>query len=378
MHDPATRAVPSRALRLWVPVVISALVQLTGAAWILRMTQPEPPTAALTIALAVAGPIALIAARRLPGPVAAIVAAATLAGLVFSPSGGPVPIALAFALAGAVVRGARLWAWISLGAAWALALVVLAVGVQVDWPPQRIVGTTFALVIAMGLGELIRTRRERMRDFRAAAARRRQSAAEEERMRIARELHDVLAHSLSQINVQAGVGLHLADTQPEKAAEALSAIKHVSKKALDDVRTVLGVLREGGADAPLAPQPTIAEIAALVASTRIPGAEIELDAHLDDDVPAPVGAAAYRIVQEALTNVARHGVDVTRVGVRIARTDDGIRIDVHDDGRVTSVEPGRGLLGMRERAEQLGGVFSTTHEGGFLVTAELPIERSPA
>src|SRR5690606_2611905 len=145
MHDPATRAVPSRALRLWVPVVISALVQLTGAAWILRMTQPEPPTAALTIALAVAGPIALIAARRLPGPVAAIVAAATLAGLVFSPSGGPVPIALAFALAGAVVRGARLWAWISLGAAWALALVVLAVGVQVDWPPQRIVGTTFAL-----------------------------------------------------------------------------------------------------------------------------------------------------------------------------------------------------------------------------------------
>src|SRR5690606_10803629 len=272
------------------------------------------------------------------------VAAATLAGLVFSPSGGPVPIALAFALAGAVVRGARLWAWISLGAAWALALVVLAVGVQVDWPPQRIVGTTFALVIAMGLGELIRTRRERMRDFRAAAARRRQSAAEEERMRIARELHDVLAHSLSQINVQAGVGLHLADTQPEKAAEALSAIKHVSKKALDDVRTVLGVLREGGADAPLAPQPTIAEIAALVASTRIPGAEIELDAHLDEDVPAPVGAAAYRIVQEALTNVARHGVDVTRVGVWIARTEDGIRIDVHDDGRVTSVEPGRGLL----------------------------------
>jgi signal transduction histidine kinase len=360
-------------------VVISAIVQLTGAAWIVRTSQPDPPTAALTIALAAVSPLLLIGARRFPGPVAALVAAATLAGLLLSSSGGPVPIALAFALAGAVVRGARLWAWVSLGAAWAIALVVLALGVPVDWPPPRVVGTTFGLVIAMGLGELIRTRRERVSAFRAAAARRRQSAAEEERIRIARELHDVLAHSLSQINVQAGVGLHLADTQPEKAAEALAAIKHVSKTALDDVRTVLGVLREGGADAPLAPQPDLAQLATLVAATSIPGAEIEFDDRTgDDEVPAPVSAAAYRIVQESLTNIARHGVGVTRVEVRVTRVPDGIRIEVRDDGRVAPFEPGRGLLGMRERVQQLGGVFQTATEGGFLVTAELPIERSPA
>lgn len=378
MRDPDARPRSSRTLRLWIPVVVSALVQLTGAAWILRLTHPDAPTAALTLALAAVGPIALVGARRFPGPVAAIVAAASVAGLLVSPSGGPVPIALAFALAGAVVRGARLWAWISLGVAWAFALTVLALGVPVDWPPPRVVGTTFALVLAVGFGELIRTRRERISAFRAAAARRRQSAAEEERLRIARELHDVLAHSLSQINVQAGVGLHLADTQPEKAAEALSVIKHVSKTALDDVRTVLGVLREGAADAPLAPQPTLAEVAGLVAATRIPGAEIELDDRVDGELPAPVGSAAYRIVQEALTNIARHGVEVTRVVVRLARTTDGIRVEVRDDGRTAPFEPGRGLLGMRERVEQLGGVFEARHDGGFVVTATLPTGRAGA
>jgi signal transduction histidine kinase len=235
------------------------------------------------------------------------------------------------------------------------------------------VGTTFGLVIAIGLGELLRSRRDRMSAFRAAAARRRQSAAEGERMRIARELHDVLAHSLSQINVQAGVGLHLADTQPEKATEALAAIKQVSKTALDDVRAVLGVLREGGADAPRAPQPAVGDIASLVASTSIPGARVELDERLGEgEVPAPLGSAVYRIVQEALTNVARHGTGVTRVTVGLVREAGGIRIEVRDDGRVAPFVPGRGLLGMRERVEQLGGVFETEHDGGFLVRAILP------
>jgi signal transduction histidine kinase len=373
VSDPDARPRPSRALRLWIPVVVSALVQLPGAFWIVRFAQADAATAILTIALAAVGPLALIAARRFPGPVAAVAAAAALAELLFGASGGPVPIALAFALAAAVVRGARLWAWLSLAGAWAVALLVLALGVPVDWPPPRVVGTTFGLVIAIGLGELIRSRRDRMSAFRAAAARRRQTAAEEERMRIARELHDVLAHSLSQINVQAGVGLHLADTQPEKATEALAAIKQVSKTALDDVRAVLGVLREDGGQAPRTPQPTIAEIAGLVAATRIPGAEIRLDEQLGDEAAsAPASAAAYRIVQEALTNVARHGTGVTRVTVRLAREAGGIRIEVHDDGRVASFTPGRGLLGMRERVEQLGGVFETAHDGGFLVRATLP------
>ncbi len=365
---------PSRALRLWIPVVLSAFVQLGAAGWILRVEHPAPPTAALTVGLAALGPLALIAARRFPGPVVAVVAAAAVAELLFGAVGGPPPLAFAFALAGAVARGARVWAWTSFAAGWAIAFGVSLLDPPGGWTSPRIVGTTLGLLLAIGLGELIRSRRERMRAFRAAAARRRRTAAEEERLRIARELHDVLAHSLSQINVQAGVGLHLAEAQPEKAVEALAAIKQASRTALDDVRAVLGVLRAEGEDAPRAPQPGVAGIAALVAATGIPGVQVVLDDDLGErEVPAPVGAAAYRIVQEALTNVARHGDGVTRVDVRLARDAHGIRIEVRDDGHVAPFEPGRGLLGMRERVEQLGGDFEIVRDGGFVIRARLPI-----
>jgi hypothetical protein len=124
-----------------------------------------------------------------------------------------------------------------------------------------------------------------------------------ERVRIARELHDVLAHSLSQINVQAGVGLHLMDKQPEKAAAALASIKETSKTALDEVRSVLGVLRaEGGADpsAPLVPEPDLARLAGLAASVTSQGIDVSLDNRFGA-VPQAVQLAVYRIVQESLT-----------------------------------------------------------------------------
>jgi signal transduction histidine kinase len=363
---------PSRALRLWVPVLLSALVQLIGALVVLRGGEYPPAVAALTIALSLAGPLVLIAARRLPGPVVAAVAAVSVASLLFAASGGPPPLAFAFALAGAVVRGARVWAWVSLAGAWVAVFAVSVMGDAALWPPPRLLGTTVGLVFAIGLGELVASRRARAAAFRSAAARRRQTAAEEERMRIARELHDVLAHSLSQINVQAGVGLHLAESQPEKAVEALASIKQASKTALDDVRSVLGVLRADG-EAPRAPQPGIAGIAGLVAQAAVPGAELVLDDALGGlEVPAPVGAAAYRIVQEGLTNVARHGVAVSRVEVRLAPDADGIRVEVRDDGRDAPFAPGRGLTGMRERVEQLGGRFEAVQDGGFAIRAQLP------
>ncbi len=366
---------PARALRLWIPVVLSALVQLAGVAALLRFGHLPPSIAAVTVALALVGPAALIGARRFPGPVVAVTAAATVASVLFGALGGPIPLAFAFALAGAVVRGARIWAWASLAGAWLVVLVLSVVLDQLAWPPPRVIGTALGLVVAIGIGELIASRRQRMAAFRAAAARRRQSAAEEERMRIARELHDVLAHSLSQINVQAGVGLHLSETQPDKAVQALASIKQASKTALDDVRAVLGVLREDG-EAPRAPQPDAARIAELVASTEVPGAQIVLDDRLTGELPAPVGAAVYRIVQEALTNVARHGVEVTRVDVRLLPEPGGIRVEVRDDGRDASVEPGRGLTGMRERVEQLGGRFEIVQDDGLTVSASLPIDAS--
>ncbi|AYF98946.1 sensor histidine kinase [Protaetiibacter intestinalis] len=363
----------SPGFRLWAPVVLSALVQLPVAAVLVRLVQPDPWIATATIALAAVGPLALIAARRLPGPVAAVATAAAVGELLVGVNGGPPPLALVFALAAAVVRGARVWAWVSLAVGWATAFAVLLVAPEQAWSPLRIVGTTLGLLLVMGIGESLRTRRERAAEFRAVLARRRMDAAEAERMRIARELHDVLAHSLSQINVQAGVGLHLAESRPEQAVEALAAIKQTSKTALDDVRTVLGMLRDEGEQAPRAPQPSLDGIPALVASVEIPGARVELvDRFAPHEVPAAVGAAAYRIVQEALTNVGRHGVDVGRVTVRLDAAPGGLLVEVDDDGTPGEVVPGRGLLGMRERVELLGGRFETDAEHGFTVRAVLP------
>ncbi len=367
---------PRRPISLWLPVVVSAFVQVTASLWSIRMLQPAPAVAAATLALAAVGPVALIGARRRPGAVVAVATAAAVLQLLVGVNGGPPPVALAFAVVLAVVRGARVWAWASLAAGWLLALVIVLADPPQGWSPPRIIGTTFGLLLLLGAGEFVRTRRERIRETENELARRRAAAAEEERARIARELHDVLAHSLSQISVQAGVGLHLGESDPARATEALASIRATSKRALDDLRGVLGALRDGG-DAPLAPQPGLAEIPALVEAVRIPEAVVRLENRAAGAVvPAPVGAAAYRIVQEALTNAARHARGATRVDVALDAAPGRVRIRVHDDGEVGS-EPvaGRGLSGMRERCEHLGGAFSwRAGADGFTIEAEIPWE----
>src|SRR5262249_6746405 len=142
---------------------------------------------------------------------------------------GPPYVALAFAIISAVVRGARLWAWIAIGVCWIGSLVLAPLLTATGWSPFRVVVTTLRILIVFGIAEGLRSRRDRAAEFRRRLSERRQSAVQQERVRIARELHDVLAHSLSQINVQAGVGLHLMDRQPDKAKDALASIKDTSK-----------------------------------------------------------------------------------------------------------------------------------------------------
>jgi signal transduction histidine kinase len=231
----------------------------------------------------------------------------------------------------------------------------------------------------VGAAEGVRTRGERIDRYRSALAVRRQSEVQAERVRIARELHDVLAHSLSQINVQAGVGLHLMEKQPEKAAAALASIKETSKTALDEVRSVLGVLRaEGGADpnAPLVPEPDLARLDGLVASVTSQGIDVTLDNRLAA-VPQATQLALYRIVQESLTNVARHA-HASSARVELVEDASFYRVTVTDDG-VGAAENaagtgGRGLLGMHERAELLGGTLEAAPlpGGGFRVAASIP------
>jgi signal transduction histidine kinase len=215
---------PPRWAGLWLPVIISFLIQVPVAIGLIHVYNLSPMQSLVTLGIAVLGPLALIGARRFPGPVVAITAVGAALDLFFNSHGGPPYIALAFGIISAIVRDARIWAWISIAVAWGTTIAV-AIALSSDrLTGPRVAATTLGILIVVGLGEAMRTRRERTAEFRRMMGERRQSEVQAERVRIARELHDVLAHSLSQINVQAGVGLHLMDRQPEKAAEALASI----------------------------------------------------------------------------------------------------------------------------------------------------------
>lgn len=377
---PHARRRTSAGFRLWAPVIISALLMIPPV--FLRFNRGHTPelvnweswqVALLQAAIAAIGPIALIAARRFPGPVVAVVAVAASADmLIAGGNDGPPYIAFAFAIGSAIVRGARVWAWAAIGASW-LGTLVIGYSIGLDWQPWRILGTSMGILFVVAIAEGIRSRSLRREAAIARLTARRQSEVQAERVRIARELHDVLAHSLSQINVQSGVALHLIESQPEKARDALASIKDTSKTALDEVRSVLGVLREGDASAPLVPEPDLSRLQGLAATVEAQGVAVVLENSLTE-VPAPTQLALYRIVQESLTNVVRHA-EATAARVELTESDTHFTATILDNG-TTAGEPGeggRGLLGMRERAELLGGTLEAgPTDGGFRVRATIP------
>ena len=373
----------SAKFRLWFPVFLSFIVQLPPVFfdWApgRRASLAEwdsPQQAALAIFVALVGPLALIGARRFPGPVVAIVAVAASADLLLAgPEDGPPYIAFAFAIGSAIVRGARVWAWTAIAVSWVGTLLV-AFTLPLTVQPWRVLGISLGILFVVALAEGIRTRGDRYAEARARLQARRQSEVQAERVRIARELHDVLAHSLSQINVQAGVGLHLIEKQPDKAADALASIKETSKTALDEVRSVLGILRsEAGADAPLVPEPDLSRLEGLAATVIAQGVDVVLTNALTD-VPKPTQLALYRIVQESLTNVVRHA-EASRATVDLSEAEATYVVTITDNGKGvgSSSEPGgRGVLGMRERAELLGGKLEAGPvAGGFRVRATIPM-----
>ncbi|HEY5231734.1 MAG TPA: sensor histidine kinase [Galbitalea sp.] len=374
----------ARRGRLLFPVVFSLLVQLPS---VFATFGPDRRPEALhlgiaqfwlALALTALGPLALLARRRFPGPVVAVVAAAAaLDVFVVGPDNSPIYISLAFAIVNAMAHNARVWAWISVGSAWIVSLVV-SILLGTSWSPFRIGATTLAILIVFGVGESARTRSERFAQIARIRTQRRQSEVQAERVRIARELHDVLAHSLSQINVQAGVGLHLMDSQPDKARDALASIKETSKSALDEVRSVLGVLRADGSregDAPLVPESDLSRLDWLAASVSTQGVEVTVTGS-PGIVPQATQLAIFRIVQESLTNVVRHA-RATTARVELGHKGGFYEVSVTDNGTAQAPSgetEGRGLLGMRERAELLGGTLDAgpVEGGGFRVSARIP------
>ena len=375
--------VPPQA-RLWLPVIISLVVQVVAVTAQLAGASVSPETVGLAYLFAVLGPAILIAARRFPGPAVVVVTAVSVADVVVDPSIFAAYASVLFAACLAVVRGAGVWAVASVGAGWIAAFVWSALA-GVAWQPVPAVLLTAGIVVALGFGSSIRTRRERFAQLRSMQSRRRVDAAQQERVRIARELHDVLAHSLSSINVQAGVGLHLLESQPEKAGEALASIKATSKQALDEVRDVLGILRGDAGDsteAPLVPEADLESLPRLVENARSSGLDVELDSHVDRAPSAAVQLALYRIAQESLTNIVRHA-SASKARIELRESGDDIVLRVIDDGRGVPVDvdsvAGRGLLGMRERAELLGGRLEavTLEPHGFEISATIPRSTRP-
>ncbi|WBB68328.1 sensor histidine kinase [Micromonospora sp. WMMD812] len=199
--------------------------------------------------------------------------------------------------------------------------------------------------------------------------------ATEERLRIARELHDALGHHLSLINVQASAALHRPD--PARSEQALTAIKQTSKETLRELRRTLDVLRQEGA-APTVPTPGLNRLGDLVTTAGRSGLAIRTELAETRPLPPEVDLAAYRIVQEALTNVTRHaGATAAVVRVRPDRND--VLVEVDDDGTGAPGPPGNGILGMGERARALGGSLTTGPgpDGGFQVRARLPLRPGP-
>lgn len=227
---------------------------------------------------------------------------------------------------------------------------------------------------------LIEERAEYLERERAAEA---QRAVDEERTRIARELHDLVAHRVSMITVQAGAAQTVAVRDPERAIRAMEAVEEASREALEELRQVLGLLRAHGEAADRLPVHGLADVPDLVADMRSAGMDVTLyDESSFDHLPARVNLASYRIVQEALTNVLKHAGPGPRAEVRLSNVDQMLSIEVTDRGSGGSTLPGsgQGLVGMRERAALLGGSFEAGPRpgGGFRILAHLPIEGNPS
>jgi signal transduction histidine kinase len=266
-------------------------------------------------------------------------------------------LVLAFGAGGNLAAGAwTLPPWLPAWLGWTILLTSVTPILLRRWWPRP------AYVLALAL---------------TAAAERENHAREAvsaERLRIAREMHDVVAHSMSLIAVKAAVGNHVALEQPAEAREALRVIEDTSRETLAELRRMLGVLRDGTGVPALAPAPTLDDLRTLAERAEQAGPSVDLAVEGLDELPGGVGQSVYRIVQEALTNVVKHA-GATTCRIRVTGGEGEVSIEVRDDGRGGSATPGHGLIGMRERVAVYGGDFSAEPaEAGFRVFARLPYE----
>ena len=368
----------------WTPLglaLVVGFIQVIGTHFAAQDQSNRATLDVLAYALLVGGPVALIWRKRYPGAVAVVVTGITLAYLLLDYPFGPVFLSLIIGYFSAITEGQRAWAWASalfLYIAHFALRAAFDIGDGVTW--VEIFGVAAWLLIVLVASEGIRLRRDHAVDVARNQQEETRRRASEERLRIAQELHDVLAHNVSLISVQANVALHLMDEQPDQARVALTAIKQASKGALGELRSVLSVLRQLDEGAPRAPTPGLDRLDELVSNASISGISVRTEVTGEPrTLPAGVELAAFRIIQEALTNVTRHAGAETAI-VRLQYGDHALGVEVEDSGNGIPVAfpngSRHGIQGMRERATALGGTLQAGPKphGGFRVAATLPVD----
>jgi signal transduction histidine kinase len=385
MNAATSVRLPSRGFRWWNPplvdVVIAAVVAAAQVGFTTLAAEHQTGHSAmdaLAYFLLAASAASLLIRSRYPREALALAVAFTLAYWLLDYPRGPIFIAQLVAFVTVIVRGYRGFGWTTLLVGF-LGFGLLGGVTGAEHVSVGSAVASGAWLLALGAGaELLRTRTERAAESRRRRREESLRRVGEERLRIARELHDVLAHNVSLINVQAGVALHLLDTHPEQAEPALAAIKQASAETLREMRSVLGTLRRADEQAPRAPASTLMALDKLIDRMRLAGLEVEVTVEGQRRrLPQPVDLAAYRVVQEALTNVARHATSkAARVCLRYG--EDELTVEVSNGAGGAVPRPfveGNGIVGMRERAHGLGGEFTVGPEDGvFAVRARFPIE----
>jgi signal transduction histidine kinase len=333
--------------------------------------------------LVIASAAALAALRTRPVAVLAAVFGIVLAYLAAGYPDGPIWLAPIIAYFTAVVRGHRLAGVAAAIAVFGIFLLIhLLLGRGPEPSAAGIAAVAAWPLVVLGAAEAVRIRRVRTAEATRIREEEALRRASEERLRIARELHDSLGHYLSMISVQSGVALNLNPGLPGQVAESLSAIRQASKEGLRELRSVLRILRQDGEPAPHAPPPALARLGDLVDRAAAAGLQVRAETSgTARELPFGVDQAAFRIVQEALTNVTRHaGTDNATVRVRYGQHDLTVQVDDDGQGRNDGLPPpgGSGIVGMRERAAALGGELRAGPRpgGGFRVTATLPLDGS--
>ena len=326
--------------------LLAALIQIGGCFGAAGRQPTARPLDIFAVLLLLCGPMALLLRRRFPIPVLGITAMATVGYLAAGYPFGPIIVSFVFALLSSVIHGRRRGAWITTALAYPGFVTVawLRIGPPGWWVLS---GAAAWLLVLLTVGELVRGRRERIARDSRSRAEAAERVATEERLRIARDLHDVLAHHVSLINVQAGTALHLLDEQPGLAKEALTTIKASSKEVLVELRSMLGVLRRVDDELPRSPIAGLDNLDELIDQVRAGGLAVTLR-RLGQPraLPTATDTAAFRIFQEALTNVRRHAGSATAV-VQVEYRDQTVALRVDDDGfgisTLSDLDSGNGL-----------------------------------